>query len=588
MTKERILVVDDELDNRVMMRYFLESWGYEVELASNGKEALEKVAGNRPALVLLDLEMPIMNGFETCDRLKSDPDTEHIPVIMFTGLEQTTDKVKGIKKGADDYVVKTVDPEELQARIEMILRRAQRYATQEGSGAPEEEHAVSGSLADLQFAEAMQLILTYGKTGVMHLIDGSSTARVYVMEGQQVVHAEVEDLRGEEAFYKLAFWKAGKFRFQVGEEPENRTITASGTNLLIEATRRLDEWNMFSSKIPSFDVTASIRLTRKDWGILRLADGQRSITQIAESLSIDSFEAGRLVFGLLTVGAISLEPEPEQREDLFEAVPELMPELPSDEPLHLTALQWKVLASIDGKRSMSAMANRAGVPTATVVEMVKDMAGLGWVNLDQSTTEAPAIQLSIDRNEQKDATNVGVMISDPASEQSASIKGVLLMQGFFVFPNRSGERAVWSTAHQEQEEVPMTWVKLLRVTKVLVLAGAMSFAVTLTASTEGGRSEEQAKKANLATQIPSSSELTATDARTDDNYVVVLNAEDNTPLKVYQKYLEKADFWRELTEYNLLAEGVQVRVPAHMLKSRQIPAKVNKFSGRVEIARHFD
>lgn len=419
MAKERILVVDDELDNRVMMRYFLESWGYEVELASDGKEALEKVAANRPALVLLDLEMPVMNGFEACDRLKSNPDTEQIPVIMFTGLEQTTDKVKGIKKGADDYVVKTVDPEELQARIEMILRRTQRYTAQEAPAAQEEEHAVSGSLADLLFAEAMQLILTYGKTGVMHLVDGSSKARVYVKEGQQVVHAEVEDLQGEEAFYKLAFWKAGRFQFKVGEEPEKRTITASGTNLLIEATRRLDEWNMFSSKIPSFDVTpyrvplaedsGSIRLTRKDWGILRLADGQRSIKQIAESLGIDSFEAGRLVFGLLTVGAISLEPEPEHREDLFEAVPELMPELPSDEPLHLTALQWKVLASIDGRRSMSALANRAGVPTATVVEMVKDMAGLGWVKLDQSTTQTPAIELSIEKdNPTKDRANVGV------------------------------------------------------------------------------------------------------------------------------------------------------------------------------------
>ena len=135
----------------------------------------------------------------------------------------------------------------------------------------------------------------------------------------------------------------------------------------------------------------------------------------------------------------------------------------------------------------------------------------------------------------------------------------------------------------------MTWVKLLRVTKVLVLAGAMSFAVTLTASTEGGRSEEQVKKANPATQISSpQGEPTTTDARPDDDYVVVLNAEDNTPLKVYQKYLEKADFWRELTEYNLLADGVEVRVPKHMLKTGQIPAKVNKFSGRVQIARHFD
>ena len=401
------------------MRYFLESWGYEVELASDGKEALEKVAANRPALVLLDLEMPVMNGFEACDRLKSNPDTEQIPVIMFTGLEQTTDKVKGIKKGADDYVIKTVDPEELQARIEMILRRTQRYVAQEVPAAQEEEHAVSGSLADLLFAEAMQLILTYGKTGVMHLVDGNSKARVYVKEGQQVVHAEVEDLQGEEAFYKLVFWKAGRFQFHVGEEPEKRTITASSTNLLIEGTRRLDEWNMFSSKIPSFDVTpyrvplaedsGSIRLTRKDWGILSLADGQRSIKQIAESLGMDNFEAGRLVFGLLTVGAISLEPEPEHREDLFEAVPELMSELPGDEPLHLTALQWKVLASIDGRRSMSALANRAGVPTATVVEMVKDMAGLGWVKLAQSTTQTPAIELSIEKDDPtNDRASLGV------------------------------------------------------------------------------------------------------------------------------------------------------------------------------------
>ena len=61
MSKQLILMVDDELDNRVMMRYFLESWGYEVELAANGKEALEKVAEQRPALVLLDLEMPVMD-----------------------------------------------------------------------------------------------------------------------------------------------------------------------------------------------------------------------------------------------------------------------------------------------------------------------------------------------------------------------------------------------------------------------------------------------------------------------------------------------------------------------------------------------
>ncbi|MGH9459851.1 MAG: FecR domain-containing protein [Vicinamibacteria bacterium] len=135
----------------------------------------------------------------------------------------------------------------------------------------------------------------------------------------------------------------------------------------------------------------------------------------------------------------------------------------------------------------------------------------------------------------------------------------------------------------------MAWVKLLRWSKVLAIAGVLSFAVTLTASAEGGRSEEQVKKVDPATEVTSpQSEPQATDTRSDDDYVVVLNAEDNSPVKVYQKYLDKADFWRELTEYNLLDEGVRVRVPKHMLKAGQIPAKISKFSGQVQIARHFD
>ena len=418
MSKGRVLVVDDELDNRVMMRYFFESWDYEVELACNGQEALEKVEANRPDLVLLDLEMPIMNGFEACDRLKNSPETEQIPVIMFTGLEQTTDKVKGIRKGADDYVVKTVDPEELQARVEMILRRTQRYPAPNASAAPAEDHAVSGSLAEMQFPEAMQLILTYGKTGVMRLVDGSSKASVYVKDGQQVVHAEVDDLEGEDAFYKLAFWKAGRFQFQVGEEAERQTINSSSTNLLIESTRRLDEWNLFSSKIPSFDVTphrvpltegSSIRLRRGDWRLLGLADGKTSITQMSKTLRMDSFETARVVYGLLTLGALSLEPELEKKEDFFEAIPRLANELRDDEPLHLTALQWRVLSYIDGRRSISAVANRAALPTVTVTEMVKDMAGLGWVELDKKDSQGSAVSTeSADQQASVTPQNEGV------------------------------------------------------------------------------------------------------------------------------------------------------------------------------------
>ena len=183
MSKDLVLMVDDELDNRVMMRYFLESWGYDVELASNGEEALKRVAAKRPSLVLLDLEMPVMDGFETCHRLKEDPETEHIPVIMFTGLESTSDKVKGIRRGADDYVVKTVDPEEIQARIEMILRRSRRYEPAQGGDKESSDAVLSGSLEEKSFPEAFQLALAYGQSGTLVLRNGDKDGRVYLNDG---------------------------------------------------------------------------------------------------------------------------------------------------------------------------------------------------------------------------------------------------------------------------------------------------------------------------------------------------------------------------------------------------------------------
>ena len=123
--------------------------------------------------------------------------------------------------------------------------------------------------------------------------------------------------------------------------------------------------------------------------------------------------------------------------------------------------------------------------------------------------------------------------------------------------------------------------------KVLTFAFAMSIAVNL-AAFDGGRSEEQEKKPTPATKIDSPKEMAATSASSGEDYVVVMTDKDTTPLKVYQKYLRSADEWRQITEHNLLQKGIAVKVPKDMLKAGMIPAKVTKFSGRVEIARNFD
>jgi CheY-like chemotaxis protein len=390
MSKDLVLMVDDELDNRVMMRYFLESWGYEVELAANGEEALKKVAAKRPSLVLLDLEMPVMDGFETCHRLKDDPKTEHIPVIMFTGLESTSDKVKGIRRGADDYVVKTVDPEEIQARIEMILRRSRRYDAP--SGDKESSDAVlSGSLEEKSFPEAFQLALAYGQSGTLVLRDGDRDARVYLKDGS-VVHAESTSLSGEDAFYDLALWNRGHFSYVVGEVSQEQSIKKSGTSLLMEATRRMDEWNLISSKIPSFDVvphrvptsgTEPLRLTRNDWKVTSLTDGQRTIRQIALELNQDVYEVGRAVFGLITLGALSFDSDKNERDSFFDAVPELKPDLRGEEPHELSAVSWKLLSAIDGKRDLGAITNLVGLAPRKMAEVLKDLAERGFIRVNK-------------------------------------------------------------------------------------------------------------------------------------------------------------------------------------------------------------
>jgi CheY-like chemotaxis protein len=392
MAKDLVLMVDDELDNRVMMRYFLESWGYDVELAANGDEALKRVAARRPSLVLLDLEMPVMDGFETCHRLKDDPETENIPVIMFTGLESTANKVKGIRRGADDYVVKTVDPEEIQARIEMILRRTRRYEsgpTAEREASP--DAVLSGSLVEKSFPEAVQLAIAYGKSGTLVLRSGQKEGRVYLLDGM-VVHAETDSLSGEDAFYELALWNYGHFGYLVGGVSPATTIQKSGTSLLMEATRRMDEWNLISSKIPSFDIvpcrtappgTDPLRLTRMDWRVASLIDGHRTIRRIAETLGADIFEVGRAVFGLILLGAVSFEADRHERDTFFEAVPELRPELRGEEPFELSAVSWKLLTAIDGKRDLGAIIHIVGVAPRKLAELLKDLAERGFIRINK-------------------------------------------------------------------------------------------------------------------------------------------------------------------------------------------------------------
>jgi two-component system alkaline phosphatase synthesis response regulator PhoP len=123
--KKKILVVDDEKDIVDILKYNLERENeFEVLTASNGKEALAHASLN-PDVIILDIMMPEINGFEVCKQLKNNPATSKIPVIFLTAKENEIDEILGLEIGADDYISKPISPRKVLARIKSVIRRSQ-------------------------------------------------------------------------------------------------------------------------------------------------------------------------------------------------------------------------------------------------------------------------------------------------------------------------------------------------------------------------------------------------------------------------------------------------------------------------------
>ncbi len=122
MPDEKILLVDDEDSNLRLFTKWLIPLGYDVELASNGEEAVRKVRESKPDLIILDIMMPVMDGFEACKILKEDPKTKNIPIIMVTALHERKSKLKGLSVSANDFLSKPIDQTELTIRVKNLLK----------------------------------------------------------------------------------------------------------------------------------------------------------------------------------------------------------------------------------------------------------------------------------------------------------------------------------------------------------------------------------------------------------------------------------------------------------------------------------
>lgn len=138
MAGAKILIVDDDLDTLKLVGMMLERKGYEILAASDGKKALRLLRDTLPDLILLDIMMPEMDGYEVARRLRANPETDPIPIIMFTAKSQLDDRIEGLEAGADAYITKPTQPRELFAQVKAILKRSPKRAAASPSPAAKE------------------------------------------------------------------------------------------------------------------------------------------------------------------------------------------------------------------------------------------------------------------------------------------------------------------------------------------------------------------------------------------------------------------------------------------------------------------
>jgi diguanylate cyclase (GGDEF)-like protein len=137
MGKPRLLVVEDDADIQNMLKIYFGGLDFEVDTASRGADALEKTRSVLPHLIVLDIMLPDIDGYEVCRTLRTNTRTSHIPVIFLTQKDERSDKLQGLELGADDYITKPFDIEELKLRVTGAIRRSERESlTDPRSGLP--------------------------------------------------------------------------------------------------------------------------------------------------------------------------------------------------------------------------------------------------------------------------------------------------------------------------------------------------------------------------------------------------------------------------------------------------------------------
>lgn len=239
---KKILIVDDNKTVRTLLGINLRKEAYEVIEAENGLEGLSKVNDEKPDLVISDILMPQMDGFEFCKQVRETSKVPMVPFMFLTSIDQVATELRGFRTGADDYLIKSnIKKEDLLAKVEAMLNKSNEFKQAE----KEIQEGLYGKFTDLSLVDILQLLMMNKKTGILTITRDGDKAELYFTDGK-MIHAEYKQFVGEEAVYNLGEWKDGVFRFESTEVNVLPTIHTATMNVVMEYCRVTDEKKTFA------------------------------------------------------------------------------------------------------------------------------------------------------------------------------------------------------------------------------------------------------------------------------------------------------------------------------------------------------
>ncbi len=246
----KVLVVDDEPKWLRIVDLYLRGQGYEVTTTLSGQEAIEKVRQDRPDVVVADISMPGMDGYELCRVLRSDAGTRTIPFIFLTGRDDDTDRLKARKIGSDDYLTKPCPLERLTQSVDTLMDRINQ-----AKKIPLGQVGLSGKIEEVDLLDLIQTLELDQKTGALVLSHGERTGTLYFRDGV-IVDADIRSPKREEPLFVLLGWKTGNYLFLPDALPDRMPITASLANLLLQDFRTMEAHEQKAQGVPQQESSA--------------------------------------------------------------------------------------------------------------------------------------------------------------------------------------------------------------------------------------------------------------------------------------------------------------------------------------------